>query len=70
MLQQPEGGNQYLAFPLKFVSTTSDTVTFDGQVYRVGDEMSVGGGGPAGGTDGLEIPPGRPSSGLVFVSAP
>ena len=70
MLQPPEGGNQYLAFPLKFVSTTSDTVTFDGQVYRVGDEMSVGGGGPADGTDGLEIPPRCPSSGLVFVSAP
>ena len=70
MLQPPQGGNQYLAFPRKFVSTTSNTVTFDGHVYRVGDEMALAGGGSADRTDGLEIPSGCPSSGLVFISAP
>ena len=70
MLQTPQGRSHYRAFPRKFVSTTSNTVTFDGHVYRVGDEMAVAGGGPADHTDGLEIPSGCPLSGLVFISPP
>jgi hypothetical protein len=69
-LQLPQGGNQYLAFPRKFASTTSDSLTFDGHAYRVGEELSVGGGGSADRADGLDVPSGCPSSGLIFVSAP
>jgi hypothetical protein len=71
MLQLPQGiGNQYLAFPRKFVSTTSDSLTFDGHAYRVGEEIAVAGGGSADRADGLDVPSGCPSSGLTFVSPP
>jgi len=70
MLQQPQGGNQYLAFPRKFTSTTSDSLTFDGHAYRVGEEIVAAGGGSADRADGLDVPSGCPSSGLIFVSAP
>jgi hypothetical protein len=70
MLQPTQSGNQYLAFPRKFTSTTSDSLTFNGHAYRVGEEVAVAGGGPADRTDGLDVPSGCPSSGLIFVSAP
>lgn len=61
-------GTQYVAFPRREVSTTVDTLTVRGRVYRVGDRFEAAGGGSADRAQGLQVPTGCPSTGLVFIS--
>lgn len=69
-LQGPGGETLYPAFPRASVTTAPDSVVFDGRAYGLGEELVLAGGGSADDAEGLSVPPGCPSHGLTFISAP
>lgn len=70
MLVDGAGRSIYAVFPLKFVTTTDSSLTFDGRTYQLGDVVSVAGGGPAETVSGFSSPSICPSTGVTFVSPP